>query len=143
MYSQPIYFTHELILCVQITGGRVNFNRDSAMKNPCFEPVTFRPRSSSICHLTHLTGFGHFCGSTQVGPHSSGQYSRGLLCSSRQQAVQNTVLTFPEPVRLERVCRQSDWFTSSLNGARLWVLSGPPGVLKQSTIQVLSRLNVA
>ena len=38
-----------------------------------------------------------------VGPHSNGQYSGGPLCSSRQQAVRNTVHTFPGPVCLERV----------------------------------------
>ena len=38
-----------------------------------------------------------------VGPHSSGQYSGGPLCSSHQQAIWNTVQTFPESVRFERV----------------------------------------
>ena len=33
----------------------------------------------------------------------SGQYSGVLLCSSRQQTVQNTAKTFPEHVSLERV----------------------------------------
>ena len=37
-----------------------------------------------------------------VGPHSSGQYSGGPPFSDHQQAVWNTVQTFPEPVRLER-----------------------------------------
>ena len=44
-----------------------------------------------------------------VRPHSSGQYSRGPLCSSRQQAVQ----TFPEPKCLERVCHPSAWLSCS------------------------------
>ena len=46
-----------------------------------------------------------------MAPHS--QYSRGPLCSGRQQAVQITVQTFPEPVHLERVCRPSAWLTCS------------------------------
>ena len=75
-------------------------------------------------------------------PHSSGQYSGGLLCS-RQLAVQNTVQTFPEHVRLERVCRPSAWLTCSRNGDWLWFLSAEPGVPKRSPIQVLSRPNVA
>ena len=32
MYSQPIHITHDLILCLQITRGMVDFNRDSSIK---------------------------------------------------------------------------------------------------------------
>ena len=52
-----------------------------------------------------------------VRPLSSGQYFGGLLFSSCQQAVRNTVWTFPQPVHLERVCWPSAWPTC--NGARL------------------------
>ena len=34
---------------------------------PSFEPVTFQPKSSSICNRTLPTGFGHFHGCTQLG----------------------------------------------------------------------------
>ena len=43
MYSQLIHLTHELILCIQITSGRIYFNRDSPEKSPCGHQV------SSIC----------------------------------------------------------------------------------------------
>ena len=39
MYSQSIQLTHELILCIQITRGRVHFNRDSTAKSPCWHRV--------------------------------------------------------------------------------------------------------
>ena len=70
-----------------------------------------------------------------VRPHSSGQYSGGPLCSSCQQAVWNTVKTFPEPVHLERVCRPSAWLTCSHSRARLWFLSAAPRVPNWFPIQ--------
>ena len=36
MYNQPIHPTREMILCIQITKGRVDFNGDSALKSPCW-----------------------------------------------------------------------------------------------------------
>ena len=60
-----MHLIHELILCMQITRGRVHFNRDSTAKSLC---LTFRHRSSLICSCTFLTGFGHFHGSTRSGP---------------------------------------------------------------------------
>ena len=49
MYSQPKHLTHKLILFVQITRGRVDFNRDSTAKSPCrHEPVTFQPSPIAI-----------------------------------------------------------------------------------------------
>ena len=51
-----MHFSHEFILCIQITRGRVDFNRDSTVKKtlmtPSFEPLTLRPRSYSICSCT-------------------------------------------------------------------------------------------
>ena len=35
MYSQPMLFTDELILCIQITRERVHFKGDSTAKSPC------------------------------------------------------------------------------------------------------------
>ena len=35
MYCQPKHLAHELILCTQITRGRVHFTRDSTVKGPC------------------------------------------------------------------------------------------------------------
>ena len=51
MFRQPTDLTHKLILCVHITRAREDFNGDSTEKTllaPSFEPVTFRPRYSSI-----------------------------------------------------------------------------------------------
>ena len=31
MYSQPLHLAHELILCIEITQGQVDFNGDSAV----------------------------------------------------------------------------------------------------------------
>lgn len=52
-----------------------------------------------------------------------GRISGGSLCSSRQQPVWITVQTFPEPLCLERVCRQSVGLTCFCNRAELWFLS--------------------
>ena len=60
-----IHLTHEWILWIQITRGRVHF--EESLLPPSFEPVTFQPRPSSICSRTFFTGFGHFHGSTQSG----------------------------------------------------------------------------
>jgi hypothetical protein len=40
MYSQPRHLTYELILCIQITRGRVHFNGDSTAKSPCWHRVS-------------------------------------------------------------------------------------------------------
>ena len=68
-YTQPIHLTHKLILCTQITRGRVHFlwgfHSEESLLAPSFEPVTIRPRSSLICNRTFLTGFGHFHGFTR------------------------------------------------------------------------------
>ena len=59
------------IVCVRISRGRVDFNWESGVKRHCqvpsFEPATFRPRFSSLCSRTFLTGFGHFHGSRWLG----------------------------------------------------------------------------
>ena len=39
MCSQPMHLTHELILYVQITLGRVDFNGDSIVKSSCWHQV--------------------------------------------------------------------------------------------------------
>ena len=36
MYSRPICLPHELIVGIQITRGRVDFNRDTAVISPCW-----------------------------------------------------------------------------------------------------------
>ena len=109
--------------------------KSSCLLAPSFEPVMFQPRSSLICTRTFLMGICHFQGSALSGPHSSGQYSGGPLCSSCQQAVWNTVKTFPEPVHLERVCLPSAWLTCSHSRARLWFLSAAPRVPNWFPIQ--------
>ena len=78
-----------------------------------------------------------------VGPHSSSKFSGGPLCSSHQQAVRNTIQTFPDLVHLERVCRPSAWLTCSCSGAQLWFSSAAPGIPTRSPIQVLSMNNFA
>ena len=44
IYTHSIHPTHELILCIQITTGRVHFNGDSAVKSP------FRHWVLNLCH---------------------------------------------------------------------------------------------
>ena len=60
------------IVCMRITRGRVDFNWESGVKSHrlvlSFEPATFRPRFSSLCSRTFLTWFGHFHGTTLLGP---------------------------------------------------------------------------
>ena len=48
MYRQQPSLKHELILCIQITKGRVDFNGDSAVKSPCWRGVVnLRPSPQS------------------------------------------------------------------------------------------------
>ena len=63
--------------------------------------VTIRPRFLALQPLLPYR-IWPFSWLHTVGPHSSGQYSGGPPFSDHQQAVWNTVQTFPEPVRLER-----------------------------------------
>ena len=66
MNSQSIHLKHELILCLQITRGRVHLNGDSTAKHPCWHQV-LNLWPSLICSRTFLTGFCHFHGSTRSG----------------------------------------------------------------------------
>ena len=43
MNSQPVHLTHELILCIQITRGRIKFNGDSTGKSPCWHQISNLP----------------------------------------------------------------------------------------------------
>ena len=106
MYSQLVRLTQKLILFILVTRGMVDFNKDSTMKSP------YRYKFWACDLLTqvfldlqpHLPySIWRFSWQHTVRPHSSGQYSRVPLRSSLQQAVWNTVQTFPEPVCLERV----------------------------------------
>ena len=84
MYSQPIHLTHELILCLLITSGRVDFKGCSkALLAPSFELVTFRPRCTLLWGCTFITVFGIFM-APHGQAHSSGQYSGGPLCIDNQ-----------------------------------------------------------
>ena len=137
MWSQSIHIhlTYELILCIQITSRRyilIQFKKQRVLAGTEFSSLW--PSDPDLVWYSWLH---------TVRPHSSGQSSGGPLCSSHLQTVRNTVQTFPEPLRLERVCCPSAWLTCSRNGARLCFLSAAPGVCKKSPIQVLSRLNVA
>ena len=146
LYSQPIHLTHELKLCIQITRRRVNFNGDSTAKSPCWHlNSNLSPSNPDLLRFPFYLPYRiwPFLWLHSVGLHSSDHYSGGLLCSSHQQAVQNIVQTFPEPVRLERVCCPSAWLTCFCNRPRLWFLSAAPGVPKRSTIQILSKPNAA
>ena len=89
--------------------------REESLLAPSFEHVTFRPR-----FFSNLQPYLPY----RIQPHGRAPFKWpvlwGPLCSSRQQAVRNTVQTFPQPVSLERVCRTSAWLTCSRKGARLW-----------------------
>ena len=142
MYSQPIHLTHELILCIQITRGRVHpqqrvlagtkFWTCDLLTQIFFKLQPYLPYRIWPFSWLHT-----------VRPHSSGQYSgvRFAAVTSKLSGTQSRL--FPESVCLERVCRPSAWLTCSGSRARLWFLSAAPGVPKQSPIQVLSRPNVA
>ena len=71
MYSQPIQFSHEWILCIQIIRGRVDFNGHSTSKKslqaPSFEPATFQPMSS-ICSRSFLKDLAIFMATTWSDP---------------------------------------------------------------------------
>ena len=57
MYSHPIHFTHELVLCIQITRGRVDFNGNSAAKSPCWHRVSnLRPSRLMLLNFSVQMG---------------------------------------------------------------------------------------
>ena len=101
IYNQPIHLTHELILCTQISRKKVDINKDSAVITLClhqvfesatqifFELQPYFPEKIMLFSWLHT-----------FGSHSSGQYSRGPLCSSHQQAVRNAVHPFPKPLKM-------------------------------------------
>ena len=136
MYSPTIHLTHEVILSLLITRGRVDFKKDSAVKSPCWQPVLYlSPSDPDFLPFR----FGHF--------HMVwGAFKWPVLSGTLQQSLArclNTFHTYQEPECIEHICRQSNWLTRSHNGAWLWFLPAAPGVLQQSLIQVLSRPNVA
>ena len=94
--------------------------REESLLAPSFEHVTFRPR-----FFSNLQPYLPY----RIQPHGRAPFKWpvlwGPLCSSRQQAVRNTVQTFPQPVSLERVCRTSAWLTALFisNGSKLWLRS--------------------
>ena len=55
MYSQLIHLTHELILCIQITSGRIDFNGDSPEKSPCGHQVSnIRPSNPDLLQFAAI-----------------------------------------------------------------------------------------
>ena len=96
--------------------------------------LNLQPSNPDLLQLDAVpTGFSHYHGSIQTVPIQVASTLGGPLCSSCQQAVRNTVQTFPEPVLLKIVCLPSAWLTCSRNRARLCFLSAAPGDLKHYT----------
>ena len=126
MNSQAVHLIHESILCVQITSGRADFLTETPQwkvlagtKCWAFDLPTqiFFDLQS---YLTYIF----------MAPHSQASLKWpvlwGPLCWSRQQTIQSSVYTYPEPVLLERVCCRSAWLTYFGNWVQLWLAA--PGV---------------
>ena len=80
----------------------VPLNLIKSLLAPSLENATYQPVILLFTAIPSLQDLAIFM-ATHGRAHSSGQYSRGPLCSSCQQAVWNTVQTFPNPESLERV----------------------------------------
>ena len=91
MHTQPIHLTHELLLCIQITRGRVpagiKFRACDLQTKIFFDLQPNLPYMIWPFSLLHM-----------AEPRLSGLYSRGQFCSNCQLALWNTVQAFPEPV---------------------------------------------
>ena len=100
--------------CIQIPRERVDFNGDSAVKSPCWFWVLnlqlFNPDLLPFAPIVSYLIWPFFM-APHCWVHSSGQYSAEPLGSSCNQALRNTVQTFPEPVCPERAFRSSVWIT--------------------------------
>ena len=134
MYSQSKHFTHELILWIQIERGMDHFIWDSITKN-WHQVLNLWSSNPDLLWFAAMPS----C----IGPHSSGQYSGGPLCSSRHQAVWNKSRLSQSQYGLKE-------FGSNLLGLHapatepgFVFLSAAPGVPKRSPIQVLSKPNFA
>ena len=80
MCSQSIHLTHELILRIQITRGRVDFIRDFAVKSPC-RPRLFNLRPSNpdllcLADVPSLKGLATF-----MAPHGRAPSLIFSICS--------------------------------------------------------------
>ena len=86
MYSQPKHLLHVLVLSIQITRGRVDFNRDStagAQFSTCnLLTQIFYALKPDLCY-----NFWPLSRLHTVMPHSSGLYSGGLLCTFSKSAI--------------------------------------------------------
>ena len=72
MYSQPINISHELIFCIQIVRGRIDFSKDFAVKSPLWHIFSLPPLlptfllSDLLASISAPTGFSQLGLSNQV-----------------------------------------------------------------------------
>ena len=123
-------------MCMWITRGRVDFNRDSDVISPRWHRVS----NTLICKGILLAGFG-------LDYSQSGTFQWPVLWGTALKQLPTGCPEFspdfPEPVCTERVCFPYDWITCSYNEARLWLVLAATGVPRQSLIQVWCMHNVA
>ena len=87
---------------------RIDFNRDSGVKSLCWI-LSLCPPNPDLLQIVAVPSLQDLAifKAPQGRGHLSSKYSGGLLCSSRQLAVLNTVQTFPGHISFERACHPS------------------------------------
>ena len=78
MCCQTTSLLHEMIICIEIIRRRLDYHRDSSVKNPCWRqqlnPLPSNPDSYSLCSCSFFAGFGqlvgHFCMASTLGSNS-------------------------------------------------------------------------
>ena len=91
MCSDPIHFSDELKLCGQITWGRVDLNRDSALKSPCQQWVSNLRPSDVI----------FFIAFSRLGSTWSRRWSASWP-RTRRSSLNIWPVSWPSPVALRR-----------------------------------------
>ena len=93
--SQSIHLTHELIMCIQITRGKVHFNRDSTVKSPCWHQVlSLWPSDPDLLWYAAIPSLQDLA--IFMAPHGWAPFKKPVLRGTAlQQAERNTVQTFP------------------------------------------------
>ena len=134
MYAQPIHFTYELILWIQITRGKVNFLKESPfwhqVLNLWLSGHIFFHNQSWLPYRTWSFSWLHTFKPIQEASTLGDCFATGTRKLSRAQSRLSQSLH-----ALKEFCCPSAWLTCSSSRAGLWLLSAAPGVHKRSLIQ--------
>ena len=121
MYSQPIHLAHELILCIEITQGQVDFNGDSAVNAILCARFLLSVQQEILMNLfscSTCTGRQRPWSRTSTGRIASTSASRSprRLPSASRTATGPTRSTKGTPDQAGSLRRRLDW-------SKTWFLS--------------------